>query len=166
MDNPSVKRTIDDYWINGVGWWGRETAKRLLTGSGLTSDRAEELLALADASPGTTVRLDPASDVTYEVGAGAYPYRIDGLRMSESEASDYLVQRKGYKPPAAFAAVKLARVDACNAAQPRVRWAGPGGFEIDGREHKAEKALAVLMVEYRRTETEAQVLLEKARGRA
>ncbi|WP_165498688.1 hypothetical protein [Streptomonospora litoralis] len=113
---------------------------------------------------------DPAAPaVTYTPGGGTYPYTISGLRMTAPEAIAYLAQRGGHSLRDAGDAVALARVDACNAAQPTVDLVGDDEYRIDGPDgptYPRELAAALLIEEYRRTEGEAARLLDEARDRA
>ncbi len=104
------------------------------------------------------------SDVTYVPGAGFYAYRIDGLRLSAREASDYLVERKDYRPRDAFAAVHLAEADAVNAADlPRIR-RHFDSYQVDGVRIDAKSLKDLLAAEYRRTPAEVEQILKNPAG--
>lgn len=103
--------------------------------------------------------------VTYTPGGATHPYTVDGLRMTAQEAIAYLVQRRDYTARDAQDTVALARVDACNTAEPVVEYVGEDRYRIDTEVLPEELATALLTEEYRRTAAEAERLLAEARDR-
>lgn len=107
---------------------------------------------------------DQAPEIIYVVGAGAYPYRADGLRMSGSEAASYLVEIHSMSALAAQRLLDMITAKAVrDAGQPRVEYVDGEGFRVDGSEPLFRGvALGVLTSEWRRTRGEASRLLAEA----
>lgn len=108
-----------------------------------------------------------AAEITYIVDGGSARYRIDGLRMNETEAHTHLTAVRGAGAAAAYSALDLATVRDSAAAREHlaVYHMGPRGHGLvrEGRLMEREDARDVLVREYRSTPDEAEELLEEAR---
>ncbi|MEU0242282.1 hypothetical protein ABZ234_31780 [Nocardiopsis sp. NPDC006198] len=107
----------------------------------------------------------PETDVRYEVGAGPYPYRIDGRRMSQGEARSYLAEVENLGALDAQRRLDMAAVEAVHdAPAPRIGQ-GPdnSSYRIDGGpELSRDQVLDRLVREWRYTPAEAEQALPAA----
>jgi hypothetical protein len=104
-------------------------------------------------------------DLEYIIGGGRYPWRLGDLRLDAADAETYLANRCGMRREAVADVVRLARIDAAHAAAKTITvthiwWAT---YYINDRPVLGwERAKRLLMSEYRRTEAEAEHLLDTA----
>lgn len=102
--------------------------------------------------------------IGYEVGAGRYPYRIDGRRLSQPEAVSVLQELDGTSPAEALHRLHLASTAAIrDAAPPRITCGFDGRYRIgDGPTQPRRMSYEDLVHNWRMTPDEAEAALEGA----
>ncbi|MDA2804460.1 hypothetical protein [Nocardiopsis suaedae] len=109
-----------------------------------------------------------AAEIAYVVDGGATRYRVDGLRMDESEAHSHLTKVRGVEAGAARSVLDLVRVRDITAARARltVDYHVGLGYRIcrRGRRMDFNEATDVLVREYRCTPDEAEGAVSQARA--
>lgn len=111
--------------------------------------------------------MEETPNITYVVGAGPYPYRADGRRMSETEAASYLIEvhSMGYARASRYLDMITTQAvrDAGTPVVKRTIASSRYEYSISGAEPTTRvQATRSLIVDWRLTPAEAASALDHA----